>query len=294
MKRVFVITMAFVFVLFLLNSMCLAEEAEKKSDEKAKIEPKMEIREFPEPVREFERDESRILYELRDMIRQQNEEIRQLRDEIFRLRRMIEERMPIPQPQIRRGEGRPPKRLDEGRPREEYQRFDEKRTERPKEFERPLERPMEIDSEIRNLEDKVRRDPNNIDAHMRLARLYEDRGRIESAIEQYKIVTKIKPDFEPPYTAIRRLEARQREIRPEEEFNIGEVISSSIEEVTIKTLEGATVTFKVPKMRKDDGTWAPNKEIGDRANALKKGEKVKIFWNMVEGEKIINRIEQHE
>ncbi|MGB9595263.1 MAG: tetratricopeptide repeat protein [Candidatus Poribacteria bacterium] len=290
MKRAFMITMAFIFILFSLNSFCLAEEAEKKPQEEANVEYKAEAREaFKEPVREFERerDEGRIFRELFDMIRQQNEEIRQLREEIFRLRKLIEERMPVPQPLIRRGEGNPPRRLDEGQPREEYQRFDEQRLDRPREFERP----MEIDSEIRNLEDKVRRDPNNIDARMRLARLYEDRGKIESAIEQYKIITKIKPDFNPPYTAIKRLEARQRESRPEEEFNIGEVISSSIEEVTIKTLEGETVTFKVPKVRKDDGTWAPNKEIGDRANALKKGEKVKIFWNRVEGEKIIRRIE---
>lgn len=283
MKRTFIITMALAFALFLSNSLSLAVEAEKKPQEEAKVEHKAETREtLKEPIREFERDEGKILRELFDMIRQQNEEIRQLREEIFRLRQIIEGKMPMPQPQIRRSEGRPPRRLDEGRPREEYQRSD-----RPREFEKP----SEIDSEIRNLEEKVRRDPNNIDARMRLARLYEDRGKIESAIEQYKIITKIKPDFDPPYTAIKRLEARQREFRPEEEFNIGEVISSSIEEVTIKTLEGETVTFKVPKIKKDDGTWAPNKDIGDRANALKKGERVKIFWNRVEGEKIIRRIE---
>lgn len=295
MKKIFAVIIAGLFALLLINSLSLSEESEMKPDEKAKIEAKIETKDaIKEPVKEMEKEcdderlekreghERDIYRELFEMIRQQNEEIRQLREEIFRLRRMIEERMPMPQPQIRRGEGNPPRRFEGERPREDYQRFD-----RPREFERP----MEIDSEIRKLEEKVRREPDNVDAHMNLARLYEDKGMIESAIKQYRIVTRIRPDFDPPYTAIKRLEARIREFRPEEEFNIGEVISSSIEEVTIKTLEGDTITFKVPKIRRDDGTWAPNKEIGDRANALKKGEKVKIFWNRVEGEKIIRRIE---
>lgn len=288
MKRAFTIAMAFVFILFLSNTFCLAEEIEKKPQEEAKVEYEAEtVETLKEPIGEFEGDEGRILRELFDMIKRQNEEIRQLREEIFRLRQIIEQRMPIPQPQIRRSEGRPPRRLEEERPREEYGRPYEQRYDRPRESERP----SEVDSEIRNLEDKVRRDPNNIDARMKLARLYEERGKIESAIEQYKAITKIKPDFNPPYTAIQRLEARLKKMQPEEEFNIGEVISSNIEEVTIKTLEGETMTFKVPKVRKDDGTWTLNKEIGDRAKALKKGERVKIFWNRVEEERIIRRIE---
>ncbi len=289
MKKAFVTIMIFTSVFFLLNFLCWAEEVEKKLDENVQKEFRTEMRDnIQEPFRQLERDNGRVIRELFDMIRQQNEAIRQLREEIFRLSRMIEERMPMPLPQsqIRRGEGRPPRRLEE-RPKEEYRRPDEQRFNRLRE----PEKPMEIDSEIRNLEDKVRREPNNIDARMKLARLYEDRGKIESAIEQYKIVTKIKPDFNPPYTAIQRLEARQREIRPAEEFNIGEVISSSIEGVTIKTIEGEIVTFKVPKVMKENGVLAPNKEIGDRANDLKKGEIVKIFWTYIEGEKIIRRIE---
>jgi hypothetical protein len=142
-----------------------------------------------------------------------------------------------------------------------------------------------MESEIRMLEEKVSKDPKNVDAHMRLAHLYDERGRIEAAIEQYKIVTKIRPDFDPPYAAIERLKARQRENQPKGEFNMGEVISSNMEYVTVKTFEGNTVAFRVPKVKKDDGSLVPKIDIPE------KGAGVRIFWNGVEGQKVITRIE---
>jgi len=297
MKRAFVIMIVFMFTLFLLNSLSLAEEAEKKPEEKAKVETKIEIKEMgEEPIKETKEKIERVEIrrteqgdykvegiasrELFEMIRRQNDQIQQLREEIMRLRRLIEERL---QPQVRRGEGEPSRRFEQDRPREEYQMREEQR----------YERPMDIDSEIRMLEDKVSRDPKNVDAHMRLAHLYDERGRIEAAISQYEMVTKIRPDFDPPYTALERLrgQRREREAQSSEEFNMGEVISSNMEEVTIKTLEGVTANFRVPRVRKDDGSWVPNMDIAQMAKSLDKGAKVKIFWNRVEDQKVIRRIE---
>jgi hypothetical protein len=53
MKRAFVIMIVFMFALFLLNSLTLAEEAEKKADEKAKVETKVE---FYKIVKESDRE----------------------------------------------------------------------------------------------------------------------------------------------------------------------------------------------------------------------------------------------
>jgi len=270
MKRAFVFMIVFMFALFLLNSLSLAEEAEKKADEKAKVETKVEVykivkvsdKEIGEEQENEEleddddgenEDEDRVAYrELFEMIRRQNDQIQQLREEIGRLRRLIEERL---QPQVRRGEGE--------------------------------QQPMNMDSEIRMLEEKVSKDPKNVDAHMRLAHLYDERGRIEAAISQYEMVTKIRPDFDPPYAALERLrnQRKEREARPEGEFNMGEVISSNMEYVTIKTFEGKTVAFRVPRVKKDDGSLVPMMDIPE------KGARVRIFWNGVEGQKVIRRIE---
>jgi tetratricopeptide (TPR) repeat protein len=267
MKRAFVITIVFMFALFLLNSLSLAEEAEKKSDEKAKVETKVEVHKI---VKESDREigkeganeeledddgenEDGVVYrELLDMLKRQNEQIQQLREEIKGLRRLIEERL---QPQVRRGEGEP--------------------------------QPMNMESDIRMLEEKVKREPNNAEAHMKLGELYSKRGKIDAAINQYEMVTKIRPDFDPPYAALERLrnQGKEREAQPEGEFNMGEVISSNMEYVTIKTFEGNTVAFKVPRVKKDDGSWVSKMDIPE------KGARVKIFWNGVEGQKVIKRME---
>ena len=270
MKRAFVITIVFMFALFLLNSLSLAEEAQKKPDEKAKVETKVEVykmlkesdkeigkerenEELEGEKEEYENDEGAVYRELFEMIRRQNDQIQQLKEEIMRLRRLIEGRL---QPQVRRGEGE--------------------------------QQPMNMESEIRMLEEKVRREPDNVDAHMRLGELYRQKGNINGAINQYEMVTKIRPDFDPPYSALERLrnQRKEREVQPKGEFNMGEVISSNMEYVTIKTFEGKTVAFRVPRVKKDDGSWGPPK-----MDIPEKGARVKISWNGVEGQKVIRRIE---
>jgi hypothetical protein len=186
------------------------------------------------------------------MLKRQNDQIQQLREEIKGLRRLIEERL---QPQVRRGENE--------------------------------QQPMNMDSEMRMLEERVKREPNSVEAHMRLGELYSKRGKIDAAINQYEMVTKIRPDFDPPYAALERLrnQGKEREAQPEGEFNMGEVISSNMEYVTIKTFEGNTVAFKVPRVKKDDGSWVSKMDIPE------KGARVRIFWNGVEGQKVIKRME---
>jgi tetratricopeptide (TPR) repeat protein len=341
MKKVFAIITGIIFVLFLLNTLALAEESEKKPDEKAKIETKVEVhkivkesdREIGEEQEneELEKDDEgdendEIFYrKLFEMINRQNEQIQQLKEEIGRLRRLIEERS-APQPMnmesdIRMLEEKVRREPDNAEAHmklgelyakrgningaisqyemvtkikpdlnEPYIALKRLRAMRDQGRQQPMERP--IDSEIQKLEEKVKQEPNNYEAYMRLGHLYEEKDRIGAAMERYQKAAKIRPDYEQPGREIDRLKAKQREPRPEMESNAGEIISLNMEFITIKTLDGnKVVAFRVPKVKKDNGEWVPNMDIVEKAKSLGEGAKVRIFWGEIEGRRVIKRIE---
>jgi len=288
MKRAYILFVTLIFIISIFSPLTFAEKPEKKSDEANKVETKIIIKKEKPENEDIIKHEKEInifyksdeMFDLIREVRRLREEIEHLRDEIARLRRLIEERPE--RPLIRRSMGNPPRKF------EDAEQFP------PREFrnEEPKRKDLDdINLEIKRLEDKVKRDPKNVDARMMLADLYREIGNTKLAIEQYEAVIKIRPDFDPPYKAIDELKNNQEQAKPKFDFNMGEVISSSIEEVELKTLEGDITTLKVPKWQKEDGTWATDKEIGGKAESLKIGSKVKITWELIEGEKIIRSIE---
>jgi len=318
MKKVFLTLFILSIVFCLISPSLFAQETEKKSDEPTKSEIKITIKDSPEKDihrdsdkyhdeaemedddedEDDDRDENYdddrdddkpLLHEILEEVRRLREEVRFLQDEIAYLRRIIEQ-SPMPErPLIRRGEGQPPRRFEsEPQPESRWER-DEQRREEPMKV-----RDIDISAEIKRLEDEVAKNPKSIDARMMLADLYRQMGKKEAAIKQYQAVMKLAPDFDPPRKALQEIEERRREAKPEENFNMGEVISASTDEVTLKTFEGATVVFLVPKWQKDDGSWHFEKEIGEKAKSLDKGAKVRIFWNEKEGQRVIYRIERIE
>ncbi len=94
--------------------------------------------------------------------------------------------------------------------------------EEPREPERRDEQRSHFEGEIRELEEKVERHPDNIELRMRLAHFYLEIDKIEAAIMQYKAALEINPNFDPPYKALKELgykfpdEPRDRE-EPKEE-----------------------------------------------------------------------------
>jgi len=316
MKKVFLTLFILSIVFCLISPSLFAQEIEKKSDEPAKSEIKITIKDSPEKNMhrdsdkyhdeaeiedddededddrdedyDDDRDEEEILlHELLEEVRRLREEVRFLQDEIAYLRRIIEQ-SPMPErPLIRRSEGQPPRGWEpEPQPEDRWERDDRRREE-------PMrERDIDINAEIKRLEDEVRKNPKNIDARMMLADLYRQTGRKEVAIDQYKAVIRLAPDFDPPRKALEEIEKSRGEADHEENFNMGEVISANTDEVTLKTFEGNTVVFLVPKWQKEDGSWHFEKEIGEKAKSLDRGAKVRIFWNEKEGQRVIYRIER--
>ena len=94
--------------------------------------------------------------------------------------------------------------------------------EESREPERRDEQRSHFERELRELEEKVEQHPDDIELRMRLAHFYLEVDKKEAAIMQYKAALKIKPDFDPPYKALKELgykfpdEPRDRE-EPKEE-----------------------------------------------------------------------------
>jgi len=168
--------------------------------------------------------------------------------------------------------------------------------EEQRESERREEWRPNIEGKIRELEEGVERHPDDIELRMKLARAYREAGKIEAAIMQYKVALEMRPDFAPPYKALKELgyrfpdEPRDRE-RPLED-SIGEVISTNEKEVKLKTREGETVVFRVPHRQKDDGSWVLNDDLSEMAKSLERSDQVKIVWQEVEGRRVIRRMER--
>jgi tetratricopeptide (TPR) repeat protein len=196
--------------------------------------------------------------------------------------------------------------------------------------ERRPEQVFEIESEIAPLEEKIADQPYNKEARIRLAEIYKKVGRKEEAIFQYNEVIRIAsieqkikelmnsmkeyPEimdiriqiaeqykeigdldnalrYYEEYIKLKGIGGLSEESKPGLDLNMGEVISSNAEEVVLKTFEGDTATFKVPKWQQEDGKWLSDKEISEKAQSLKQGVKVKIIWEPIEGEKVIRSIE---
>jgi len=108
-------------------------------------------------------------------IKRQREEIESLRDEVARLRGLVEGRPEQEKSLIRRGNGNPPRRLEPTQPFREYR--EPERSEPQREIIKPEEnRPeqgSEIDLEMKSLEEKIAMQPYNKDAHVKLAGIYK-------------------------------------------------------------------------------------------------------------------------
>lgn len=341
MKRVFFILTTLLFIFCITIPSLLADEPEKKPNEASSAEKRIIVKEPSEKEqgKEIVKEEKIVkLYEpdeIRDLmaeIKRQREEIESLRDEVARLRGLIEGQPEPEKPLIRRGNGNPPRRLEPAQPFREYRepvRLEPQREIINPEENRP-EQVSEIESEMNSLEEKIAMQPYNKDARVKLAGIYKKVGRKEDAISQYNEALGIQAieseiersmDFikENPENTETRMQIAEKyrtigdldnalryyeecikiegigslseEAKSESDFNLGEVMSSSAEEVVIKTFEGDTATFKVPKMGNNDGSYTPDKKISEMALSLDKGKKVKIIWNKIEGQKVIHDIE---
>jgi len=122
--------------------------------------------------------------------------------------------------------------------------------------------------------------PDGLGIRIDIASQYKEIGDLDNALRYYE-----------EYMKLKGIGGLSEEPKSESDFNMGEVISSSTEEVVIKTLEGDTATFKVPKWGNKDGSYTPDKEISEMTQKLDKGKKVKITWNKIEGQKVIQDIE---
>jgi tetratricopeptide (TPR) repeat protein len=302
MKKVFSCLVGLFFIFCLIIPSLFAEESEKKSDEANKSEIRVMIKDSPEneQIKVLDNDnekedddkdveawnESDVIRDLIAEVRRQREEIQALREEIGQLRRLIEERIRLNEPLIRRGDGNPPRRFqpDYLPPNREYRERDEGQRKEPN----------DIENEIRRLEGKIKEQPDNIDARMMLADLYRQMGKFDAAFNQYETVLKMKPDFDPARKALEELKKKPEESKPKEDFNMGEVILSGPDGIVLKTFEGDTVTFKVPKRQQEDGSWMPDKGIEEKVKSIDKGVKVKIIWNEIEGQRVIRSIERIE
>jgi tetratricopeptide (TPR) repeat protein len=301
MKKVFACLVGLFFIFCLIVPSLFAEESEKKSDEANKAEIRVMIKDSHENerIKDFddcnEKDDdddddeawqkSDVIRDLMAEVRLQREEIQALREEIGQLRRLIEERIRLNEPLIRRGDGNPPRRFqpDYLPPNREYRERDEGQRKEPN----------DIENEIRRLEEKTKQQPDSIDARMMLADLYRQMGKFDAAFNQYETVLKIKPDFDPARKALEELKKKPEESKPKE-YNMGEVILSGPDGIVLKTFEGDTTTFIVPKSQQKDGSWMPNKEIEEKVKSLDKGVKIKIIWNEIEGRRVIRSIERIE
>ncbi len=290
MKRAFVIITVLAIILSLSCGVLVAQEREREGEVREREEARR-VERRPDPDRRMEqeermRDRPEALYDkLFAELRRQRDEIRALREEVAALRRMLEDQFALRRArQVRRG-------------RELPRRWEPEREPERREPER-REIPDDINREIMNIRERLERRPDDIELRMRLAHLYREIDRIEAAIEQYKQVLKIAPDFDAPYQALRELGYRFPDEPREEEVPLkdsaGEVISSSEKEVKVKTREGDVVTFTVPSWQRDDGSWALNEDLSEMAKSLDPGAQVKILWQEHEGLRVIQRMEKIE
>jgi len=295
MRRAFVFLTVLTLIFSLSCVLSISQEVEKKEGEVEgkKVEEKREIKiikEIPVPDRPPMPEERPPVLQLREMpferlfaeLERQRREIQALREEIAELREMLKNLF-APRRFWRGWEYIPPKRLEPER-RQLRERWEPRKPD--------IERAPDIELEIGRLEDQIRRMPEDVELRMKLADVYRKAGRIEAAIDQYKIILDIKPDFDPAYRALEELKPMPEEEKGE--FSIGEVISSNEGEVILKTLEGDTVTFKVPRWQKDDGSWVLDEQIAKMAKSLDIGKRVKIRWSEVEGERVIRHIEMEK
>ncbi len=290
MKRAFVIITVLAVILSLSYGIPVAQEREREREVEEREEAER-VERRPNPDRRMEqeermRDRPEALYDkLFAELRRQRDEIRALREEVAALRRMLEDQFALRRArQVRRG-------------RELPRRWEPEREPERREPER-REIPDDINREIMNIRERLERRPDDMELRMRLAHLYREIDRIEAAIEQYKEVLKIAPDFDAPYQALKELGYRFPDEPKDEEVPLkdsaGEVISSSEKEVKVKTREGDTVTFTVPSWQRDDGSWVLNEDLSEMAKSLEPGAQVKIIWREHEGLRVIQRMEKIE
>ena len=157
-----------------------------------------------------------------------------------------------------------------------------------------------IERDIEEVQEALKRNPNDPELHTKLAHLYLEVDHLDAAVEQYKMALSINPDFDPAFRGLEELRAKypdiSREPEPERplEDNAGTVVSANKEEITLKTFEGETFTFKVPSRQKDDGSWVLNKDMAEYARELEPGMQIAIVWEEVEGNRVIREIRRME
>jgi tetratricopeptide (TPR) repeat protein len=296
MKRVFVIITIIAVVFSLSCGILIAQEREREQEVRNR-EAAERVEGRPEPDRRMEqeermRDRPEALYDkLFAELRRQRDEIHALREEVAALRRMLEDQFALRRArQVRRGR----ELLRRWEPEREPERGDFRERREPER----REIPDDIDREIRDTREKLERHPDDIEVRMRLAHLYREVDKIEAAIEQYKAILKIAPDFDAPYQALKELGYRFPDEPRDEDVplkdSMGEVISSSEKEVEVKTLEGDVVTFTVPSWQREDGSWTLNEDLSEMAKSLDPGAQVKIIWQKHEGLRVIQRMEKIE
>ena len=172
-----------------------------------------------------------------------------------------------------------------------------------------------IERDIEEVQEALKRNPNDPELHTKLAHLYLEVDHLDAAVEQYKMALSINPDFDPAFRGLEELRAKYpdisrelREERPEGdpdisrdpeperplEDNAGTVVSADKRHITLKTFEGETFTFRVPLRRKDDGSWVLNEDFAEYAGSLKPGTQIAIVWEEVDGNRVIRKIERME
>ena len=172
-----------------------------------------------------------------------------------------------------------------------------------------------IERDIGEAEEALRRNPNDPELHTKLAHLYLEVDNPDAAMKQYKIALSIDPNFDPAFHGLEELRAKYPDIsrepgpdwggdpdmpnwigepEPERPFekNAGTVVSADKRQITLKTFEGETFTFRVPLRQKDDGTWVLNEDFAGYAGSLEPGTRIAILWEEVDGGRVIRRIER--
>ncbi|MBD3184616.1 tetratricopeptide repeat protein [Candidatus Poribacteria bacterium] len=274
-------------VIFCFGYVILTSYAgEREKEEELKRDEQIERvkKRWDEDERSEEITPEFIYYRLMYELRRQQDEIHALREEIADLREMLKDRDDYRY--YRRYEDRYSYRDRREEP--EWESYRER-------WERERRDP-EIHMEIRELELKLRKHPEDFELHTRLGDMYREIGKDEAAIEHYKAALEIKPGFDPPYIALKEMgykfhkEEKEKD-RPLED-SVGEVISRNEKGLKIENMEGEEIKFIVPAWQRDDGSWALSEDLSYMVKSLEPGTKVKIIWQKREGYRIIHRIEK--
>ena len=295
MRRILVIVVALTLMLSLWATCLMAEEhagAERERDNDGLLAELAHLREENRALRE----EVRELKD--DMIRLMSDQIERQQEQINSMRGMLEQQYEFMQGIIRA----------------EFELRMAQQQMGMREFE--MERRNDegnIERELNEIRSAVERDPNNPELRTKLGNVLWEVGDFHGAFEQYKTALSINPDFGPAFEAMERLreefpdlsrEMREREPErdrePERERErpvedaAGTVISANKEELKLKTWEGEIITFRVPFIRRDDGSWALNEDLAHFVGSLEPGARVGLLWEEVEGRRVIRRIEPLE